>query len=329
MKNSEEQENEKAKKPIYKRWWFIAIGVIAVIVIIVNLPGEKVKWSSLNLGKELPEPTKGKVDVGSDLENYLSLSIEDIKKDYYEKYLEMCIEKGYTIESEKSGTRYEAFNSEGYKLSIHYSSNDIHITLEAPEKMENISWSTTGLGTMLPSPKSNLGKVNSDSNNSFRIHIGNMTLEDFNSYIEECKAKGFTIDYNKQEKNYYAKNSEGYRLSLQYLGFNTIDILIQVPSESKPNSNTNNTDGIRKNFKEAMDKYESFMDEYVAFMKKYKNSNGTDLSLISDYTKYLEKYTEMLESFEKWESSDMTTKEAAYYLEVQTRVNKKLLEVAN
>jgi len=37
----------------------------------------------------------------------------------------------------------------------------------------------------------------------------------------------------------------------------------------------------------------------------------------------------MLKKFEKWESSNMTTKEAVYYLEVQTRVSKKLLEVAN
>ena len=78
-----------------------------------------------------------------------------------------------------------------------------------------------------------------------------------------------------------------------------------------------------------MDSYEKFIDEYVVFMKKYKASNGTDLSLISDYSKYMTKYAEMMEKFEKWESSDMNTKEAAYYLEVQTRVTKKLLEVAN
>ena len=38
-----------------------------------------------------------------------------------------------------------------------------------------------------------------------------------------------------------------------------------------------------------MDSYEAFIDEYVAFMKKYSDSNGTDMSLISDYTKYMTK----------------------------------------
>lgn len=44
-----------------------------------------------------------------------------------------------------------------------------------------------------------------------------------------------------------------------------------APSESnatepKPND-TDLVDGMRKDFKDAMDSYEAFMDEYVAFMK--------------------------------------------------------------
>lgn len=62
--------------------------------------------------------------------------------------------------------------------------------------------------------------------------------------------------------------------------------------------------------------------------KKYKDSNGTDTSLLKDYTKYLGKYIEMISSFEKWENKVLNSKESKYYLEVQTRVNKKLLEVS-
>ena len=40
-------------------------------------------------------------------------------------------------------------------------------------------------------------------------------------------------------------------------------------------------------FKSAMDSYEAFFDEYVAFMKKYSQSNGTDMSLLNDYTIYI------------------------------------------
>ena len=77
-----------------------------------------------------------------------------------------------------------------------------------------------------------------------------------------------------------------------------------------------------------MDSYEAFIDEYVAFMKKYSD-NPNDVGLLADYTKYMSKYADMVEKFDKWESEDLNDAELAYYIDVQTRVNKKLLEVAN
>ena len=70
------------------------------------------------------------------------------------------------------------------------------------------------------------------------------------------------------------------------------------------------------------------MNEYCDFMEKYNESDGTDSSLLLDYASYMSEYAEMLSAFEKWNSEDLNTKEASYYLEVQTRVSQKLLEVA-
>lgn len=78
----------------------------------------------------------------------------------------------------------------------------------------------------------------------------------------------------------------------------------------------------------AMDKYEDTMNEYCNFMVKYSESDGTDLSLLADYGVYMKKYSEAMEAFEKWEGEDMNTVESAYYFEVQTRINKRLFEVA-
>ena len=69
------------------------------------------------------------------------------------------------------------------------------------------------------------------------------------------------------------------------------------------------------------------MDDYVAFMKKYQK-NPADLSLLSDYSKYLTKYSDFVEDFEKWEDEELNNAELDYYLKVQSRVTKKLLEVA-
>lgn len=104
-----------------------------------------------------------------------------------------------------------------------------------------------------------------------------------------------------------------------------------APSESnatepKPND-TDLVDGMRKDFKDAMDSYEAFMDKYVAFMKKYSD-HPSDVGLLADYTKYMSKYADMVEKFDKWESEDLNDAELAYYIDVQARVSKKLLEVA-
>ena len=80
-------------------------------------------------------------------------------------------------------------------------------------------------------------------------------------------------------------------------------------------------------FKAAMDSYEEFFDEYIVFMNKYKD-NPTDMGLLKDYATYMEKYTKAMEDFEKWENEDLNAAETAYYLEVQTRVSKKLMEAA-
>ena len=84
---------------------------------------------------------------------------------------------------------------------------------------------------------------------------------------------------------------------------------------------------IDPNFKAAMDSYEKFFDEYVAIMKKYKE-NPTDLSILSDYATYMGQYADMMQKLEKWGNEDLNTAETAYYIDVQARITKKLLEVA-
>lgn len=86
------------------------------------------------------------------------------------------------------------------------------------------------------------------------------------------------------------------------------------------------SNGIRPDFKEAMDAYEAFYDEYCDFMKKY-SENPTDLDLILEYTDILATAEEMDEAFDKWESEDLTDEELKYYLEVNTRVMQKLVDV--
>ncbi len=99
-----------------------------------------------------------------------------------------------------------------------------------------------------------------------------------------------------------------------------------VPTKTTDPSVDNNT--IDSDFKAAMDSYEEFMDEYVAFMKKYQ-ADPTNLSLLTDYANYMSEYADCVEAFGEWEDEDMNAAELAYYIDVQARVNKKLLELAS
>jgi hypothetical protein len=87
------------------------------------------------------------------------------------------------------------------------------------------------------------------------------------------------------------------------------------------------SDLLNPDFKAAMDSYEEFIDEYIAFMEKYMD-NPNDMSLLSDYTNYLREYSECVKAFEKWEDEDLNPAERAYYIDVQMRVSKKLIEFA-
>lgn len=85
-------------------------------------------------------------------------------------------------------------------------------------------------------------------------------------------------------------------------------------------------DGMRPEFKEAMDSYEAFYDEYCDFMKKYSET-PSDFTLLLEYADMMTKAVEMDAKFEKWDDEEMNDAEMKYYLEVSTRVMQKLVDV--
>ncbi len=88
------------------------------------------------------------------------------------------------------------------------------------------------------------------------------------------------------------------------------------------------TNGIRPEFKEAMDSYEAFYTEYCELLKKY-TENPTDLTLLSKYGEMIAKAEEVDEAFEAWDEDDMTGEELNYYLEVNNRVLQKIADMAD
>lgn len=91
-------------------------------------------------------------------------------------------------------------------------------------------------------------------------------------------------------------------------------------------NNSQTTDGLRPEFKEAMDAYETFYGEYCEFMKKY-SQNPADLKLLTDYGEMLTKAEKVDEAFEAWNDEELTDEELKYYLDVNNPVMKMMVDV--
>lgn len=118
--------------------------------------------------------------------------------------------------------------------SNHY--KQILNTNDYKDAVEQISWENLILGKHLPDFGYDEAEVVWDTNNTLILYFYDMENSKYESYIEECKKYGYTIDSKDSGANYTAYNQEGYHLHLQYLDFTddkklTIDLEDPIKSE--------------------------------------------------------------------------------------------------
>ena len=192
---------------------------------------EKYAWEDVILADMLPEPKSpyGKIDSNS--EGYLSLSVLMVKEEEYNEYLEACKEAGFTIDAELIGTSYYAYNDEGYKLLLNYYdyNSEMHVGLDAGMQLGELSWSNSEMAQLLPIPDSTTGEIQKDDETGYSVYVGDMSKEAYANYVVACEEKGFSVDANKQEKLFAAKNAESYKLTVEYKGNNIVYISIKEP----------------------------------------------------------------------------------------------------
>ena len=238
------KKDKKPKKPIYKRWWFYVIAAIVLFAVIGKVAGgektEKIKWSEMVLGEQLPEPPATKGVINENSSDGLSVEIKKVTDKQYADYLAACREKGFTVDEKTTSSTFEAYNGEGYKLSLyHYGAKDgLSIRLEKPMEMSEITWPASAAGSRLPAPKSAIGKFAQEYDDNFFVYVGNMSKTDYNDYVKACSDYGFSVNYNKGDDYYYADNADGWHISLKYMGNNIMSIDIDPPKEKAPESTT-------------------------------------------------------------------------------------------
>jgi RNA polymerase subunit RPABC4/transcription elongation factor Spt4 len=102
--------------------------------------------------------------------------------------------------------------------------------------------------------------------------------------------------------------------------------VINTAEETQVSEENNDLiNGVDPDLKAFLDEYEEFMNQYTDFMVKYESSDNT-ISMLADYTKILQEYAEFTDKLAKYDTKEMSAADAAYYLEVTSRVSENMLK---
>lgn len=224
----------------------LAILILLCVLTACDPDAEEIDWANIKLGHVLPEPQSNLMKIVSNSEDNLLVYIHKMSENDYLEYQRWCEnDKGFNIEIETVGTSFYAYNQEGYYLSLYFSESqdEMHITLDAPIPMENFELPEYAVAAGLPVPSSSTGHYNWQNTDSFFLYVGETSKDNYMLYKNACVAAGFIGDPYEYNTVYSATNAEGYKVSLNYQGFNIFTLEFYGPGSSGGNNTeTNNPD---------------------------------------------------------------------------------------
>lgn len=339
------------------RGCLIAVVVVIAIAIIggISLCGggeksEPLDWPTSGLAAMLPKPNSDKGTVVIDNAESFDADIDGWKKSDYDDYVEQCKDKGFTVDAVDDGDSYEAYTEDGHhlELSFYDGLEQMSLRLEAPIEMGEITWPAAGAGALLPVPTSTTGQIAVDSSSQFTVYVGKTDADAYSAYVEECMEAGFDVDYSRGDNYFNADDSSGNSLRLEYRGFNIMYVRLyaadlleeaeegadEAPEEpettdesSEPEQPEAPAESDSGDFRAMIDEYEAFMNEYCDFMEEYNSDSSNVVSMAMDYANMLAQYGEWVEKMDAVDESALSAEDTQYYIDAQTRVNKRMLEI--
>ena len=189
-------------------------------------------WPTSGLAQKIPQPKSTTGHISLNYSDSFDIEVPAGEGDY-DEYLEECRKWGFTVDPVSGRTSYEAYNSEGYRLSVYNwsASGTMDISIDAPLEMSDIAWPSNGMGALLPAPPSLKGMIESEYASGFQAYVGGILPEAFSAYADACIAAGFNVDYRKRNDYFYGENADGAHLNLEYEGFNTMSIHLYAPEK--------------------------------------------------------------------------------------------------
>lgn len=217
-----------------KKVGIIAIAIIVIISSIIGIQSafqDRINWNDIVLGNIIPEPASNRGYIGENSKRKLDMDVYNITATEYYAYISACSEKEFIIDPEAGEFAYSAYNKEGYKLEVTYSdySEEMSIDLEEPMQLGSIDWNFDGLGQYIPELDSNVGVILNDDEKEFSLYVGNIDRIEFENYVKKCNEEGFNVSSTTTDESYEAKNKDGYKIRVEYVGFNIIEITIFEP----------------------------------------------------------------------------------------------------
>lgn len=178
---------------------------------------EELVWLETGLSTKIPkiEGKEGRVQTNSDTELWISL--DGFNYNEFEKYVTDCKEMGYTVDAKKDTNTYTASNEAGYQLEVSCYGEHFSVELKAPLTGDpNFVWPTNTLATLVPTFDNKPGVVETQTEETIKIILYEISKDEVKSYIGKCSSSEFDIDVEKKEISFSGFNSDGCKLSITY-----------------------------------------------------------------------------------------------------------------
>ena len=184
------------------------------------------EWGSTALTKLIEKPASEKGEVITSSDTLLSAYISDMTSAQYKDYVSSCIDRGFDQDPVREGNSYIAFDQNGTKLDLDYyeSTKEMALRMNAPLTLMSLQWPTSGPAAMLPKPDASTGLIEWESDYGINVYVGETARTDYATYVQRCIDAGFNVDYSRGTDYFYGDNDAGDHLSLNYYGFNIMEI---------------------------------------------------------------------------------------------------------
>lgn len=85
---------------------------------------------------------------------------------------------------------------------------------------------------------------------------------------------------------------------------------------------------VKSDFEMLLDDFEKYLDEYCTFIEEYSKAEPSEqMTMASEYMRIATEYMEIAEKVQAIDTDELSTDEAAYYLEVMGRCGARMVQV--